>query len=190
MMGVIMAGGRANRLRTGREKGLLKIGGRTLLERAARALEVDGIKERSVAVTDWTKETAQLADTLGLSTTRTMGRGYHEDVLELLDSLDKFVSLNVDVPFANRSHVERIIAVGREDSLAAVIPRSIALIEPDSESIVRHERLGELVWVGLNLVTPEPEISFVVYDDPLLSINVNTKEDLAFAEQVARERSI
>ncbi len=189
MIGVIMAGGKATRF-SGAEKGLLKVGGKTLLERAADALDVAGIDERIVAVTDRTQGTADAARKQGFSVAETKGRGYHQDILELLDSYDTFASLNVDVPFAKPNHVERLLEVAEDESVASVVPLAIAMVEPDSDSRVVHEKFGELVWIGLNYVTNEPETAFAVFEEPLLSINVNTQEDLDLANRIAKERSV
>ena len=44
-----------------------------------------------------------------------------------------------------------------------------------------------MLWIGLNFVTASPEISLLVYDDPLLAINVNTEEDLLTARKLAKD---
>ena len=176
-----MAGGKASRLGGNREKALLEVGGRSLLSRVADALRVDGIDEIVVAVTKATPRSKELAKKLGLSVLQTGGKGYHEDTLELLDTFGSFVSLNVDTPFIRPEHVRRLLEASDKESLAAVIPSSIAMREPDKDSVGDDGTGKSVIWIGLNFVTSNPETSYLDYDDPLLSININTDEDLDFA---------
>jgi adenosylcobinamide-phosphate guanylyltransferase len=181
---VIMAGGKASRLGGNREKALLEVGGRSLLSRAADALRVDGIDEIVVAVTKATTRSKALAENLGLSVLQTGAEGYHEDTLELLDSFGSFISLNVDIPFIRPEHVRKMLEASDKESLAAVIPSSIAMREPDKDSVGDDGTGRNVIWIGLNFVTPNSETSHLTYDDPLLSININTDEDLAFARKL------
>jgi len=181
---VIMAGGKASRLGGNREKALLEVGGRSLLSRAADALRVDGIDEIVVAVTKATTRSKALAENLGLSVLQTGAEGYHEDTLELLDSFGSFISLNVDIPFIRPEHVRKLLEASDKESLAVVIPSSIAMREPDKDSLGDDGTGKSVIWIGLNFVTSNPETSYLTYDDHLLSININTDEDLAFARRV------
>ena len=184
MKGIIMAGGRASRLGGKKEKALLKIGGKTLLSRAADALAVEGIDEILVAFTTNTPSTHELAEKTGLSVFQTGAEGYHEDIIELLKAFGPFTSLNVDVPFVGRQHVRRLLAGSGEESVAAVVPASIAIREPDADSVGDDGRGRRVIWVGLNYVTRRPRTSLLTFDDPMLTVNINTEEDLAFARRV------
>lgn len=179
-----MAGGRASRLGGKKEKALLKIGGKTLLSRAADALAVEGIDEILVAFTTNTPSTQELAEKMGLSVFRTGAEGYHEDIIELLRAFGPFTSLNVDVPFVGRQHVRRLLAGSGEESVAAVVPASIAAKEPDADSVGDDGRGMRVIWVGLNYVTLRPRTSLLTFDDPMLTININTEEDMAFARRI------
>lgn len=190
MKAVIMAGGKATRLGGDREKALLEIGGRSLLKGAADALKVDGIDEVVVAVTKATPRSSELAKNLGLTVFQTSSEGYHKDTLELIDCFGSFISLNVDIPFIRPAHVMKMLEASDEESLAAVIPSSMAMRGPDKDSI-SHDGAGlSVIWVGLNFVTSSPETSQLAYDDPLLSININTDEDLVFARRMMRKSKI
>jgi adenosylcobinamide-phosphate guanylyltransferase len=181
---VIMAGGKASRLGGNREKALLEVGGRSLLSRAADALRVDRVDEIAVAITKATPQSKELATKLGLSVLQTSTKGYHEDTLEILDAFGSFISLNVDIPFIRPEHVRKLLEASDKESLAAVIPSSIAMREPDKDSVGDDGTGKNVIWIGLNFVTSNPETSYLTYDDPLLSININTDEDLAFARKL------
>jgi len=185
MKGVIMAGGRASRLGGGREKALLEIGGKTLLCRAAEALRVDGIDDVIVAVTKNSPRTCEQAMKMQLGAIQTNSGDYHGDTIELLNAFGPFISLNVDIPFIEPMHISKLLANADSLSLAAVVPLSIAIRAPDKDSVGDDGRGRQVIWIGLNFVTPNPQTSVLYYDDPLLSVNVNTEQDLAFARRLA-----
>ena len=190
MIGVVMAGGRASRFATPTEKGTLVVGRRPLLDRAVDALRVGGIDEIIVAVSERTPSTASMAGRLGVGILDTGGSGYHEDTAVLVRELGNFVSLNVDVAFAGRRHVEELIAQGAERSRAVVVPVSLALRPCDPTTVMTDESGESMVWVGLNIVTPESATATLRIADPLLTVNVNDEDDLAFADSLAIERGL
>lgn len=187
MIAVIMAGGRATRFAEPTEKAVLEIAGRTLLERASDALGVPGIEKVAAAVSPHTIGSEELARKLGVEVFRTRGAGYHEDTIELMDALGPFLSLNVDAPFVTREHVKAMLERRGGGSLTAVVPEDLAIRRPDSDSVMTDASGRRLVWVGLNVVTPQPDIELVEYDDPLLTVNINNEDDLEFARKVAVE---
>lgn len=184
MIAVVMAGGRATRLGGDREKALLEVGGHSLLSRAVGALRTEGIDDIVVALTKATPRTKALSESLGLSTLQTAARGYHEDTVELLDILGPYISLNVDVPFVRPRHIRKLLDSSGGHSLAAVVPSSIAVAMPDRESRGKDSSGTDVVWVGLNMVTRDKTTSYLVFDDPMLSVNINTDEDLALARRL------
>jgi GTP:adenosylcobinamide-phosphate guanylyltransferase len=145
---------------------------------------VDRVDEIAVAITKATPQSKELATKLGLSVLQTSTKGYHEDTLEILDAFGSFISLNVDIPFIRPEHVRKLLEASDKESLAAVIPSSIAMREPDKDSVGDDGTGKNVIWIGLNFVTSNPETSYLTYDDPLLSININTDEDLAFARKL------
>jgi GTP:adenosylcobinamide-phosphate guanylyltransferase len=190
MKGVVMAGGRASRFAAKTEKGILVVGGRTLLERAADALRVRGLDGVVVAVSKNAPRTTALAGELGIAAVDTGGMGYHEDTATLIGMFGSFVSLNVDVAFARRTHVEELVSKGHDGSAAVVVPTSLAIRAWDPASVMTDESGESLLWVGLNIVTRKPTTSLLRITDPLLSVNVNDEDDLAFADSLAIERGL
>jgi GTP:adenosylcobinamide-phosphate guanylyltransferase len=187
MIAVIMAGGQATRFARPTEKAVLEIAGRTLLERATDALEVPKIEGVVAAVSPHTVRSEEFARELGIEIFRTRGEGYHEDTVQLMDALGPFVSLNVDAPFVTRDHVKAMLGRQEGGSLTAVVPEGLAIRRPDSDSVMTDASGRRLVWAGLNIVRPVPDIELVEYDDPLLTININNEDDLEFARKVAEE---
>jgi len=182
-----MAGGKATRFHSSEEKGVLEIEGRTLLERSVAALTNGGADDVSAAISPRNSRTRELARRMGITTIETRGEGYHQDILELLAEQGDFISLNVDVPFIRGSHVKKLTdAIGRH-SIACIVPACLSLIKPEQDSIVIDAEGTRMLWVGLNFVTTSPETSLLVYDDPLLAVNVNTEEDLQTARNLAKD---
>jgi len=187
---VIMAGGRAQRFKTPVEKAALMVGERTLLERSAAALSIKGVDEIMVAGTRRTTKTRELASKLGLEFQETEGKGYHEDVLEMLRTLGSFVSLNVDVPFVAKKDVRKLVAGVGDRSIASVAPAELAIGKPSPDSVMVDHKGREMIWLGFNYVTERPDTDLLVFTDPILTININNEEDLAFAESIARRKKL
>ncbi|UCE81091.1 MAG: NTP transferase domain-containing protein [Methanobacteriota archaeon] len=185
-----MAGGRATRFNTKVEKALLEVGQRTLLERALDSLKVEEVSEVFVAASPFTPCTTAKAKELGIGIIATPGAGYHEDIAQLLTSYDSFLTLNIDVPFVRKTHVVRFLRAFDGRSLAAVLPISATNGKTNRKSLARDEAGGRFVWVGLNIVTAEPETITLEYDDPLLAININDESDLARANEIAVEMGL
>lgn len=190
MIGVIMAGGKASRFREPVEKGLLTVGGRSLLERSLDALRVDGVDEIAVAVTPHTPKTGEQARLMGIEAIETTGTGYHEDINQLLESRECFVTVNVDTPFIRREHVIELLGRFDGGSLAAVAPESQDLPAPDESSIAVGDRSPRLIWVGMNIVTPDLNTAMALFDDALLTVNVNDEESLERADRMALKLDI
>ena len=190
MMGVIMAGGKASRFREPVEKGLLTVGGRSLLDRSADALRVDGIDEIAVAVTPNTPRTRDQAGLMGIEVIETTGMGYHEDIDHLLKGRACFVTVNVDIPFVRREHITELIGRFDGGSLACVAPESRDLPAPERDSIAVDDESPRLVWVGMNIVTSDPDTAMARFDDSLLTVNVNDEESLERADRIALKLGI
>lgn len=190
LIGVVMAGGKATRFQRNVEKGILEVGGVTLLERVTDALRVPRIDRIVIATTASTIGTERLARDLKLEVFRTKGAGYHNDVIELINSFGRFISVNVDVPFVVKSHISRLASSGQRDSIAGVVPSRLAVRPPDKDSLMVGTRGEEMIWAGLNFVTMNPETDFLVFEDPLLTLNINNEADLEFVQRLALERRI
>jgi len=185
-----MAGGAASRFGRKVEKGVLKVGGKTLLERSVSAMMAEGVESFCVAVTETTPETERLARGLGADVLRTSGSGYHEDTLELMEELGRFICLNVDVPFVTSEHVGTLITRSTTGSAAAVVPVENAIVRPERGAMMIGPDGRTMVWVGLNIVSDDADTGLIVFEDGVLCVNVNDDESLDFADRMSRERRL
>lgn len=190
LIGLIMAGGKASRFREPVEKGMLKVGGRSLLDRSLDALCVEGIDDIAVAVTPHTPRTREQARRMDVWVIDTDGTGYHEDINQLLEDMTCFATVNVDTPFIRKNHVAGLLARFDGGSLAGVAPESRDLPPPDEDSIAVDDRTPRLIWIGMNIVTPDPNTAMALFEDPLLTVNVNDEESLERADRIALKLGI
>ncbi len=172
---VILAGGRSSRM--GREKPVLKVGGKPMLLRVYEQAKKAG--ETIVALSQNTPKTRELCLRGGIPFVETPGRGYVEDVGWLLREFGPFVSVSADLPFVKASDIALIRrAFNGKKSLTGVLP--LGLVPKDLNPVVYK---GCAV-VGLNAVGTEGE-RFFELGNPLLALNVNTPEELYLAERIA-----
>jgi len=179
-----MAGGRSKRLQLDIEKPLLRLGNKTLLERSAEAFIDSSVNRWLVACSRWTPGTADFAHRMGYECIMTPGIGYHEDTLDLLERFGRFISVNADVPFVSGKTIDMLITNISSRSLSAVVPSAIVDFNLSDQSRFSGQDGKEYIWVGLNYVTPDPDTDYLSFDDPKLAININSSEDLGFAENV------
>ena len=189
MITVIMAGGKSSRMGPRIEKSLLKLGKETLLERTIAAINESRAGEIIVATTPATPKTSKFAIKLGLAVLETPGKDYVDDVYYLLDKFGNYLSVNADIPFINKEAINFLLSKVKKKSIACVLHKD-SVHYPVSEDSVGDGGNGEnIIWVGLNYVTPSPETDLIVMDDELLAININTPFDLALALKILRERA-
>ncbi|WP_297502041.1 NTP transferase domain-containing protein [Thermococcus sp.] len=172
---VILAGGRSSRM--GREKPVLKVGGKPMLLRVYGGASAVG--EAIVALSRNTPKTRELCLKEGIPFVETPGKGYVEDVRWLLREFGPFVSVSADLPFVKASDIVSISrAFDGKTSLTGVLP--LKRVPKDLKPAGYHS----YAVVGLNAVGTEGE-RFFELSNPLLALNVNTPEELKLAERIA-----
>ncbi|ASJ04608.1 NTP transferase domain-containing protein [Thermococcus barossii] len=173
---IIMAGGRSSRM--GREKPVLKVGGRPMLLRVYG--EAEKVGEVLVAVSRNAPKTRELCLREGIPIVETPGRGYVEDTLFLLREFGPFISVSADLPFLKASDVMALRkAFDGRASLTGVLP--LDRVPKDLHPLTYR---GYAI-IGLNAVGTEGE-KFFELSNPLLALNVNTPEELKLAGRIAR----
>lgn len=185
-----MAGGRGRRLLTvGTEKPLLEVGGLPLIARVAGALEqVNGLPPLLVATSPHTPATERYARSRGWEVVRTPGAGYASDVAWLACRYPRFFTVASDLPFLRRESWRAFLEATARTSVpwvgllpAICLPRGGSPSDLWSEAV---PGLGPCRVVGVNMVAgpaPAPSRPYL-FADPWVGVNVNTPEDLRWAE--------
>ena len=179
---VIMAGGKSSRM--GFEKPLALVGNKPMIlwvyEKAVKVGDV------FVAVSKNTPKTAEFCRKQGIETIETSGEGYVRDVIFILKEFGEFVSLSCDIPFVRVEDINEIARNFRGISLTGVLNPKIVPKFVKVESLPKYKGW---ILVGLNAVGFEGEM-FLELKNPLLSLNVNTPEDLELANRISPSLNI
>jgi len=204
--GLVMAGGRSSRLKTGVEKPLLSICGESMLRRVVRALRSSRFIDCVfVAVSKWTPNTKREAEELGI-VIETSGLGYVDDLREALRvvwaryGFKDVVVASSDLPLLEGwlidDVVRRYVESGKE-ALTVVVDRgAYEGLGFKAECLIELD--GALAApVGLNvlradLVGSKDLLEEEVYLHSKVEhlVNVNTIDEAKRAEEILRKLSL
>ncbi|MEM0162971.1 MAG: NTP transferase domain-containing protein [Thermoplasmata archaeon] len=169
MLGIIMAGGKSSRMNT--EKLILKVNGKMVIEYAIEAMQNSNVSEYYIAISPNAPLTARHLHDHVIDTE---GKGYCEDIAFLISKFKApFLTLSGDSVFVRAQDINELLDHYTKNSMAGVV-----LID------------NKINYIGLNIVVPghiddEP----YYFKDPLLALNINTREDLERADNIMAERS-
>ena len=193
---LVMAGGKGTRMKLKEEKPLLKVGGKSMIERILIALKnakrVDGVV---VAVSKHTPETARTLKKSAVKVLETPGKDYVSDTRYAVKKLklSTVVTISADLPLVTGEVIDEVIERYErcdKPALAVMIPAET------------RERLGlelnhlfgkngrRLVPAGINVIDgrrideAELEEETFVVDREEIAVNVNALEDLKTAERL------
>ncbi|MFW5918065.1 MAG: NTP transferase domain-containing protein [Haloferacaceae archaeon] len=183
-----MCGGRGTRLDCDREKPLVEVGGRPLLDRVADALAASVI-DRTVAVTS--PHAPQTRDHVPLRTIDAPGEGYVADLQYALERVDPPVlTVAADLPLLTGATVDAVINSFEGIKMTVCVPAEL------------KRRLGvridttipgdgpQLAPTGVNVVAGGGDERQVVFEDPRLAVNVNYPRDAQVAEALLRSEVV
>ena len=200
-LGIILAGGQARRMGGG-DKGRLKLGAKSLLERVLSRLE---LQVSSIALN--ANGNAERFSDLGLAVVADSINGYTGPLAGVLAGLDwaqsngdnLIVTVAVDTPFFPLDLVSQLMKVGN----GMTAPLVLSATRDSSGNIWRHPTFGlwpvslrndlrDSLEAGLRKVvdwTEKHQAREVVFEtvpfDPFF--NINTPKDLYLAEQLLKE---
>lgn len=191
MRALIMAGGSGSRLNSA-EKPLALICGRPMIAYVIRAFRNAGC-EPVVAGSPKTPMTANWCRANGIAFCRTDCRGYVDDMVQAVRSLDEdgplFVSV-ADIPCITETVVLSIrdaYAASGKDALSTWVPA--ALVTSCRESMPYRERIddSDACPAGINIIRgdragDEQDEFRLLVNEPCLALNVNTQKDRERAE--------
>jgi adenosylcobinamide-phosphate guanylyltransferase len=194
-----MCGGRGTRLDADREKPLVPVAGRPMVDRVRDALAGARIDRIHAVVSPHTPETrAHLAgaDTGRLSLVDAPGEGYVADLGHALEAVGRpALTVAADLPLLAPGPVDRALAAARaaDPDRPTVEPaRGVAVHVPAAlkrrlgaslDTTVAHEG-RTLAPTGLNVVADGPD-RIRISHDARLAVNVNRPADRSLAEALA-----
>jgi len=192
MFALIMAGGPGSRLNLG-EKPLIPIRGRPMIAYVIDAFCAGGF-DPVVAASPNTPMTMNWCRAHGIAFCKAEGRGYVEDMISAVEILDErhplFVCVS-DIPCITAKVIRQIAEVHHmsgKDACSAWVPAD--LFHSCRGSISYREKVNgiEACPAGINILRgdlisqPQEELQ-VLLNEPGLALNVNTRADLAKAEE-------
>lgn len=190
---LVMAGGKATRMRESVEKPLLRVDDKPMINHVIDALKKADLVDRIiVAVTPATRHTNETARALGVETIETSGEGYEQDMQQAIRTLGlkDVLIVAADLPFLTPGIVDyavrNYLSTGKP---ALMVAAPVELYEKSGlEVSYAFNYDGQrLAAVGLNVIDGTridegrlDETVLVVKDRDLI-FNVNTQADLELA---------
>ena len=197
MRALIMAGGQGSRINRG-EKPLLLIHGRPMISYVIDAFSAAGT-DPVVAASKKTPMTMNWCRAQGIDVIRTEGMGYIQDMIEAVKKLDEQHSLFIcvsDIPGITAKIIHQIVkkhGLSGKDACSVWIPADI--VRSTGCSVTYEERVhgvkacpaGVNILRGDRICEPQDELR-IMLNEPGLALNVNTRDDLAAAENFLTSR--
>ncbi len=199
MHALIMAGGMGSRINLG-EKPLISVCGKPMIEYIIDAFFSAGM-EPVVAASPNTPMTMNWCRARDIDFIKAEGRGYIADMIESVKILDEQHRLFIcvcDIPCITAEIIIRIADAYRfsgKDACStwvpAHIPRSFRCNIPYLEKVDGIDACpaGVNILRG-DLITRSQEELQVLLNEPALALNVNTRDDLANAEDFLKRQSL
>jgi adenosylcobinamide-phosphate guanylyltransferase len=196
MHALIMAGGEGSRLER-QEKPLILVRGKPMIAYVIDAFSAAGIVP-VVAASPKTPMTMNWCRAKGIAFCKAEGRGYVEDMISAVRTLDDrhplFVCVS-DIPCITTriiQHIADSYSVSGKDACSVWVPAT--LVRACRGSMPYREQVCgvEACPVGINILRgdlieqPQEELQ-VLLNEPCLSLNVNTPADLARAEDFLKQ---
>ena len=198
MHALIMAGGSGSRLNLG-EKPLISIRGRPMIAYVIDAFCSGGF-DPVVAASPKTPMTINWCRAHGIAFCKAEGRGYIEDMISAVETLDEqhplFICVS-DIPFITAKIIRQIADsyhTSGKDACSTWVPSD--LVHSCRGSIPYREQVNgiEACPAGVNilrgdLISQRQDELQVLLSEPGLALNVNTRADLAKAEAFIKRQT-
>jgi adenosylcobinamide-phosphate guanylyltransferase len=191
-----MAGGEGSRLDRG-EKPLILVHGKPMIAYVIDAFSAAGIVP-VVAASPKTPMTMNWCRAQGIAFCKAEGRGYVEDMISAVRTLDDrhplFVCVS-DIPCITTriiQHIADSYYVSGKEACSVWVPATLVRACRGSMPYREHVCGVEACPVGINILRgdlieqPQEELQ-VLLNEPCLSLNVNTPADLARAEDFLQQ---
>ncbi len=197
MHALIMAGGSGSRLKGG-EKPLICLCGRPMISYVIDAFCAGGF-DPVVAASPKTPMTMNWCRAQDIAFCKTDGRGYIEDMISAVETLDEQSPLFVcvsDIPCITVKIIRRIADAydtSEKDACSAWVPADLVHSCRGDTTYLETVNGIEACPAGINILRgdlilqPQEELQ-VLLSEPGLALNVNTRADLAKAEDFIKRQ--
>ena len=196
---LVMAGGKGSRMSLSKEKPLLPVGGKPIIEYVLNALKnakkVDSIL---VAVSDYTPETAKLIPKFQVSVIKTPGKEFVSDMGYAIRTLrlQTVLAIGADFPLITAEVIDHILGYYEQCGKPAL---SVAVSMETKEKLGLSGKYGFVlndklvVPAGINVIDgrrideEELEEATCVLDRKEVAVNINTVGELRIAEKLLQK---
>jgi len=191
IIALVMAGGRGSRMNSDREKPLMIVNGKPLIEHVLHALRDSSLVDKIIVATSChTPETGLHVENLGFEVLKTPGNGYVEDLSFIL-SQDAFedeviLTLTSDLPLITARIIDLVLGEYLKSStpaMSVMVPVEIFREHGLKPSLV----LQNVVPSGLNILRgndTEQDEEVLVLGKIELALNINSPEDIICLEKL------
>jgi adenosylcobinamide-phosphate guanylyltransferase len=184
------------------EKPLLKVDGVAMVERVISALASSNRFDRIIAaVSPNTPKTNELLKSKGIETIETAGKGYSQDLSDLLSKLkpQKVMVVPADIPLLNSQIVNEILntlvdddndrQAQEEPAISIILEKEFVQGMGVKPSIVLtnqycHSGVTIFNTMAVGGGTEPVKERYLVMNRKEIALNVNTKEELELAERL------
>ncbi len=187
MIGLVMCGGKGTRMESAQEKLLLKYK-KPVIYHVISALGKSGCFSKIICATSCNApKTSKFVKDLGIFTIETKGKGYVEDLNEVLKNFDDNVFVvSGDLALLDSEIIQKIVNdfEDRQSWTSILVSKKfLDLIGIKPEYLVNYD--GEqCAFTGISIINPKMiaamehvQESYVVIDDKRIAVNLNTKSD-------------
>jgi adenosylcobinamide-phosphate guanylyltransferase len=192
---LVMAGGRGSRMKSIVEKPLLKVCGKTILERVTQALRNSmSVNRIIVTVTSRTPATALIAKQLNLETLETPGDDYVSDMRYAVKHLGlrNVLVVSADIPLITSEVINQAVSrfeLCGKPALSVMIPLYVYAKLGLQPHILMNVQGESLVPAGINIIDgtridlPKLDEEILLCESEEIALNVNTPLELEVARR-------
>ena len=196
---LVMAGGKGTRMALSEEKTLLKVGGKTVIERVLAALKnAEKVDSIVVAVSDYTPKTAKFMARFPVKVIKTPGKEYVSDMGYAVKKLrlQTVLAIAADLPLIKGETIDDIVERYEQcgkSTLTVVVPMGTKkkLGLGGEYAFEVENRL--VVPVGINVIDgrkideKELDETILVVDNKEVAVNINTVQELEIAQNLSKK---
>lgn len=186
---IIMAGGKSTRMKIYVEKTIIPILGKPMIEYIIEAALASKVDRVIVATSPFTPKTTEFIKKYNIQIIETQGKGYHEDINEILNqfNLEIVLTISGDLPLIKREDINRIIKFYKNEKKPSL--SVMTKVENFEKFYIKPTYIMEysdqkLVPIGINIIDGRKiqnewqEEAIMIVNEPQFLFNINTEADL------------